>query len=47
MSCYFKNQQELGHVMRKPTFYICENKDPDQLCGDSEADQGLLFLLHR
>ena len=43
MLCYIKNQQELGHVMRKPTIYICENKDTDQLSGDSEADQGLCF----
>ena len=25
--------------MRKPAFYICENKDADQLCGNREADQ--------
>ena len=29
--------------MRKPTIYICENKDADQLRGDREADQGLCF----
>ena len=29
--------------MRKPTFYICENKDADQLRGDREADQCLCF----
>ena len=29
--------------MRKPTFYICENKDADQLQGDREADQPLCF----
>ena len=33
----------LSHVMRKPTFYICENKDADQLRGDREADQRLCF----
>ena len=30
-------------VMRKPAFCICENKDPDQLRGDPEADQRLCF----
>ena len=29
-------------VMRKPEFYICENKDADQLRGNREADQPLL-----
>ena len=29
--------------MRKPAFYICENKDADQLRGDREADQRLCF----
>ena len=29
--------------MRKPAFYICENKDADQLCGNHEADQRLCF----
>ena len=29
--------------MRKPTFFICENKDADQLRGDREADQRLCF----
>ena len=29
--------------MRKPDFCICENKDADQLCGNSEADQRLCF----
>ena len=29
--------------MRKPDFGICENKDADQLRGDSEADQRLCF----
>ena len=27
--------------MRNPAFCICENKDPDQLRGDREADQRL------
>ena len=30
-------------VMRKPDFCICENKDPDQLRGNREADQRLCF----
>ena len=30
-------------VMRKPTFYICENKDADQLRVNHEADQRLCF----
>ena len=29
--------------MRKQTFYICENKDADQLRDDREADQCLCF----
>ena len=29
--------------MRKPAFYICENKDIDQLRGNREADQRLCF----
>ena len=29
--------------MRKPTICICENKDADQLRGNSEADQCLCF----
>ena len=33
----------MSHVMRKPTFCICENKDADQLCGNREADQRLCF----
>ena len=30
-------------VMRKTVFYICENKDADQLCGNRTADQRLCF----
>ena len=30
-------------VMRKPVFCICENKDPDRLRGNCEADQRLCF----
>ena len=29
--------------MRKPTFYICENKDADQIRSNCEADQRLCF----
>ena len=29
--------------MRKPAFFICANKDADQICGDREADQCLCF----
>ena len=29
--------------MRKPAFYICENKEADQLRGSREADQRLWF----
>ena len=31
------------HIMRKPAFCICENKDADQLCGNRTADQRLCF----
>ena len=30
-------------VVRKPAFYICENKGADQLRGNREADQRLCF----
>ena len=30
-------------LVRKPAFCICENKDADQLRGNSEADQRLCF----
>ena len=33
----------LSLVVRKPAFCICENKDGDQLRGNSEADQRLCF----
>ena len=29
--------------MRKPTIWMCENKDADQLCSDCTADQRLCF----
>ena len=37
------SEYEMGGVMRKFTFCICENKDADQLRGNREADQGLCF----
>ena len=41
---YYKVCSEyLSHVMRKPTFCICENKAADQLRGNREADQRLCF----
>ena len=33
----------MSHVMRKPAFCICENKDTHQLRGNREADQHLCF----
>ena len=39
-TCRYHN---ISHVMRKPTFCICENKDADQLCSNSGADQRLCF----
>ena len=33
----------MSRVVRKPAFCICENKDPDQLRGNREADQRLCF----
>ena len=41
VSCSMINNLSL--VMRKPTFYICENKDADQLRSNREADQRLCF----
>ena len=35
--------RQLSHVVRKPAFCICENKDADQLRGNREADQRLCF----
>ena len=34
---------KLSHVVRKPAFCICENKDADQLCSNCTADQRLCF----
>ena len=33
----------MSHVLRKPAFCICENKDTNQLRGNREADQRLCF----
>ena len=33
----------MSRVIRKPAFYICENKDRDQLRGNRKADQCLCF----
>ena len=33
----------MSRVVRKPAFYIWENKDADQLRGNREADQRLCF----
>ena len=38
--------EQIGHtslVMRNTDFYICENKDADQLRSNREADQRLCF----
>ena len=35
--------KNMSHCVRNPTFYICENKDADQLRGNREADQRLCF----
>ena len=35
--------KQMSHVMRKPAFCICENKDVDELCGNRTADQHLSF----
>ena len=38
-----KFRLSVSRVMRKPAFYICENKSADQLRGNPEADQRLCF----
>ena len=46
LSClYFINclVYDMSFVMRKSAFYLCENKDADQVRGDREADQHLCF----
>ena len=39
----FHEPAQIGLVMSKPAFCICENKDADQLPGSLEADQRLCF----
>ena len=39
----FSNISGRPKDMRKAAFYICENKDADQLRGTREADQCLCF----
>ena len=36
-------EQNMSCVMRKPMICIYENKDPDQFCGNREADHRLCF----
>ena len=36
-------EYNMSRVMKKTFFYICENKDADQLRGNREADQRLGF----
>ena len=38
-----KQVSHVSHVVRKPAFCICENKDADQLRGNRNADQRLCF----
>ena len=33
----------MSGIITKQTFYICENKDADQLCSNCTADQRLCF----
>ena len=33
----------MNHIMRKPDFYLCENKGADQLCSNFTADLRLCF----
>ena len=39
----YKEIHKMSHVMRKPDFCICENKEADQLRSIREADQRLYF----
>ena len=34
---------DMSRLVRKPAFYICKNKDADQLRGNREADHRLCF----
>ena len=36
----------MNRIMRKPLFYICENKGADQLRGNHTADQHLCFTTY-
>ena len=38
-----KFSRQISRVVRKPAFFICVNKDADQLRGNHEADQRLCF----
>ena len=40
---FMENKQKMTCIMRKPTFYICKNKDTDQLSSNRKADQRLCF----
>ena len=48
IECYIDFDNLLFELHHEETCFwrICENKGTDQLCGDSAADQRLLFLLH-
>ena len=35
--------EHMSHVMRKPDFCLCENKDADQVCSNCTADQRICF----
>ena len=39
----YSTRNHMSRVVRKPAFWICENKDADQLRGNREADQRLCF----
>ena len=43
LCCYINCKYYMSHVLRKPAFCICKNKDADQLRGNREADQRLCF----
>ena len=36
---------DMSHIVRKPAFCICENKDADQLRDNREADQRFVFAI--
>ena len=41
--CSYMYDTDMSCIMRKPTFYICENNAADQLRGNREGDQRLCF----